>query len=103
MSRRVYPKHQMRTTVNQVWFFYIVRCIDGSLYSGITNDIEHRVKEHNRGDGAKYTFSRRPVKLVYCEEHNNVSEARKREAQVKSWTRIKKEQLIVGFPRLRSE
>ncbi len=93
----------MRATENQVWLFYIVRCKDGSLYSGITNNIEHRIKEHNRGSGAKYTFSRRPVKLVYSEKCDNISEARKRETQVKSWARIKKERLIVGFPRLRSE
>ena len=89
--------------MKQEWFFYIVRCRDGSLYSGITNNIEHRVKEHNRGEGAKYTFSRRPVKLVYSEKHNNTSEARKRESQIKGWPRTKKEQLILGFPRLRSE
>ena len=89
--------------MKQQWFFYIVRCKDDSLYSGITNDIEHRIKEHNRGDGARYTFSRRPVKLVYSEKYSNVSEARKREMQVKGWTKIKKERLIVGFPRLGSE
>ena len=85
------------------WVFYIVRCRDGSLYSGITNDIEHRVKEHNRGAGGKYTFSHRPVTLVYSEEYEDVSEARKRESQIKGWPRAKKERLIVGFPRLRSE
>ena len=89
--------------MKQEWFFYIVRCRDSSLYSGITNNIEHRVKEHNRGEGAKYTFSRRPVKLVYSEKYDNISEARKREMQVKGLTRIKKERLIVGFPRLGSE
>jgi putative endonuclease len=81
----------------------MVRCRDGSLYSGITNNIEHRVKEHNRGEGAKYTFSRRPVKLVYSEKHDNASEARKRESLIKGWPRTKKEQLILGFPRLLSE
>jgi putative endonuclease len=89
--------------MEQEWFFYIVRCKDGSLYSGITNDIEHRIKEHNRGDGAKYTCSRRPVKLVYIEKCSNISEARKREAQIKGWSKLKKEQLVVGFPRLCSE
>jgi putative endonuclease len=85
------------------WFFYIVRCRDNSLYSGITNDLEHRLKEHNKGAGAKYTASRRPVKLVYSEKHANNSEARKREIQIKNWSKTKKEQLIVGFPQLRSE
>jgi putative endonuclease len=89
--------------MGQEWYFYIIRCRDNSLYSGITNDIDHRIKEHNRGVGAKYTLGRRPVILVYSEKHGNISEARKREAQIKSWTKLKKEQLIVGFPRLRSE
>ena len=89
--------------MEQEWFFYIIRCADGSLYSGITNDIEHRIKEHNRGKGAKYTLGRRPVKLVYREIYNNTSEARQRESQIKGWAKIKKERLILGFPRLRSE
>lgn len=84
------------------WFFYIVRCDDDSLYSGITNDIQSRVKAHNSGTGAKYTAFRRPVKLVYSEKHNNISSARKREEQIKTWRREKKELLINSFPRLRS-
>jgi putative endonuclease len=89
--------------MEQEWYFYIVRCRDNSLYSGITNNIEHRIKEHNKGLGAKYTLSRRPVKLEYYEKHENVSNARKRESEVKSWKKNKKEKLVVGFPRLRSE
>jgi putative endonuclease len=89
--------------VKNEWYFYIVECRDGSFYSGITNDLEGRVKEHNKGTGAKYTYSRRPVTLVYSEKCGNVSEARKREVQIKGWSRQKKEQLIKGFPRLRSE
>jgi putative endonuclease len=88
--------------MEEEWYFYIVKCRDGSYYSGITNNIEHRVKEHNTGKGAKYTYSRRPVKLVYCEKCDNASQARKREVQIKNWSRVKKEQLILGFPRLRS-
>jgi putative endonuclease len=89
--------------MEQEWYFYIVRCRDNSLYSGITNDINNRVIVHNKGLGAKYTLSRRPVKLVYSEKYNNMSEARKRESQIKGWSRINKEKLIMGFPRLRSE
>ena len=92
-----------RAIKDQQWFFYIARCRDDSLYSGITNDLEDRLREHNSGTGAKYTFARRPVTLVYCERYDNVSEARKRETQIKRWTKTKKERLIVGFPRLRSE
>jgi putative endonuclease len=89
--------------MDKVWYFYIVKCKDNSLYSGIAIDVDDRVREHNRGTGAKYTLARKPVTLVYCERHSNVSEARKRESQVKGWSRTKKEQLILGFPRLRSE
>jgi putative endonuclease len=87
---------------NKEWFFYMVRCKDNSLYSGITIDVENRVREHNRGTGAKYTRTRTPVTLIYSEKHNNESEARKRESEIKSWTRIQKEQLIGSFSRLRS-
>jgi len=80
--------------MGQEWFFYMVRCRDSSLYSGITVDIENRLTEHNNGTGAKYTAGRRPVTLVYCETLGGVSEARKREAQVKRWSRIRKERLI---------
>ena len=88
---------------DQIWFFYMVRCRDDSLYSGITVNLEVRVKEHNKGTGAKYTASRRPVTLVYSEECDSVSKARKREVQIKKWSKIKKERLVKGFPRLRSE
>jgi len=85
------------------WCFYIVKCRDNSYYCGISNDVTARVTHHNKGIGAKYTYSRRPVTLVYTEKHNSQSEARKREIQVKNWARGKKECLIAGFPRLRSE
>jgi putative endonuclease len=84
------------------WYFYIVKCSDSSFYSGISDNVEQRVKKHNSGKGAKYTSVRRPVILVYKEKYPNVSEARKREAQIKNWSRGKKEQLIAGFPRLGS-
>jgi len=79
------------------WFFYVVRCADDSLYSGITVDIEDRLREHNNGTGARYTAIRRPVTLVYCEKHSNVSEARKREEQIKGWSKTRKERLIQGL------
>jgi len=84
------------------WFLYIVRCRDGSLYVGISNNVEERVRRHNNGAGAKFTAGRRPVELVYIEEHPNQRLARSKEAQIKKWRRKKKEQLIEGFPRLRS-
>ncbi|MFC2020938.1 GIY-YIG nuclease family protein [Chloroflexota bacterium] len=85
------------------WFFYMVRCRDNSLYSGITINVEGRLKEHNKGTGAKYTSIRRPVTLVYYERCDNVSKARKREEEIKRWSKTKKERLVGGFPRLHPE
>ena len=79
-----------------MWYFYIVKCSDKSLYSGITTDLKVRVLKHNDGSASKYTRSRRPVKLVYHESYATKSEALKREAQVKRWTRSKKLSLIDG-------
>ena len=76
------------------WFAYIVECSVGSLYTGITVDLERRVDTHNSGKGARYTRSRRPVKLVWSESHVTESSARKREAEIKSWSRSNKIKLI---------
>ncbi|MFC2070805.1 GIY-YIG nuclease family protein [Chloroflexota bacterium] len=81
--------------MNQEWFFYILRCRDNSLYCGITNNLESRLEAHNRGTGAKYTYSRRPVTLIYNEKYDNATEARKREQQVKGWSKTKKESLVI--------
>lgn len=89
--------------MDREWYFYMVRCRDNSLYCGIATDLEDRIKEHNLGIGAKYTATRKPVALVFSERHPNVSAARKREEQVKKWSRGKKEQLVAGFPRRGSE
>lgn len=75
-------------------FIYIVRCKDGSLYTGYAKDIEQRIAKHNSGQGAKYTKIRRPVELVYQEMFNTKSEALKREYEIKTFTREKKLQLI---------
>ncbi len=81
------------------WYLYLLRRADGSIYTGITNDIESRVKEHNQGSGAEYTAQRRPVRLLYQEKHPDQSSARKREEQIKRWGRRKKGKLALGFPR----
>ncbi|WP_425446630.1 GIY-YIG nuclease family protein [Dethiothermospora halolimnae] len=78
-------------------YVYILRCKDNSLYTGWTTDIDRRVKEHNSGKGAKYTRARRPVKLAYYEEHNNKSNAAKREYEIKQFSKKKKEELVKGF------
>ena len=78
-----------------VWFVYILRCADYSLYTGITTDIERRIEEHNSSDrGAKYTRGRRPVSVVYQEKLNNRSEALKREAEIKKLNVKQKQDLI---------
>lgn len=84
------------------WWFYLVRCSDNSLYSGIAVDTDRRVDVHNSGKGARYTRSRRPVTLVYREPHPDRSTALKREAEVKKWTRSKKEHLARGFQQTHS-
>ncbi|NQY20856.1 MAG: GIY-YIG nuclease family protein [Campylobacteraceae bacterium] len=77
------------------YFVYILECSDGSLYTGITKDINKRLDEHNYKDkGAKYTKARRPVKLLYQESQSNRSTASKREYEIKKFTRVKKLKLI---------
>ena len=75
-------------------FVYMVRCADGSLYTGYARDPEKRTKVHNTGRGAKYTSRRRPVSLVYAEACKSLSAALKREYALKSLTRHQKESLI---------
>ena len=77
-------------------FTYIVECADGSLYCGWTNDLKKRIKDHNAGNGAKYTKSRLPVKLVYYETFDTKEEAMSREWHIKRMTRAKKMELIEG-------
>src|SRR6266851_1630928 len=71
----------------EIWFVYIVRCADGSLYTGITKDVKRRCQQHNAGTASRYTRSRRPVELVYHETHPSQSSALKREATIKAMTR----------------
>lgn len=75
-------------------FVYIVRCADGSLYTGYARDPKARVEVHNRGRGAKYTSGRRPVTLVYSEKFESVGEALRREMALKRRSRAQKEELI---------
>ncbi|MCK5019024.1 MAG: GIY-YIG nuclease family protein [Candidatus Peribacteraceae bacterium] len=77
------------------FYFYLARCADNSLYSGSCINLTEREKMHNDRKGAKYTRSRLPIKFVYHEEFLTLSEARKREAEVKKWSKIEKEALIL--------
>lgn len=78
-------------------YVYLLKCADGTLYTGWTNDLEHRVRMHNEGKGAKYTKSRRPVALVYWEPCESKSAALKRERAVKRLVRAQKLRLIEDF------
>lgn len=75
-----------------VWFVYILACQDGTLYTGISNDVPARVEAHNKGLGAKYTRpqSRRPLKLAYCAKCGSQSDAAREEARIKKMSRSEK-------------
>ena len=75
-------------------YTYILRCSDNTLYTGWTNNLEKRLKDHNAGVGAKYTKPRRPVELIYFEEFETKEEAMKREYAIKKLSRLQKEFLI---------
>lgn len=80
------------------WYVYLVQCADSTLYSGVTTDLDRRVREHNGefpGRGAKYTKARRPVKLVYSEECADRSAAGKAEAALRKLSRVEKLKLFV--------
>lgn len=76
------------------FFCYLLECADGTYYTGWTTDPSRREKEHNAGRGAKYTRSRRPVKLIYVEEQPDRSSAQKRESAIKNFSRKRKEKLV---------
>ena len=93
-------ENSLRKEREDMNYTYILKCSDGSLYTGWTNDLERRVKVHNEGKGAKYTKSRRPVELVYYEEFLSKEEAMTREYEIKHFTRRKKEKLVEkGHPK----
>ena len=78
------------------WFVYLLRCNDGSLYCGMTNDLDKRVEKHNSGKGAKYTRSRKPVVLVWSAEHPTKSAAMRQEADIKKLKKKQKENIVAG-------
>ena len=79
---------------------YILKCADGTYYVGFTTDVAARVDAHNAGQGPRFTACRRPVVLVYSESFTTTDQARRRELQIKKWSRAKKEALIAGRPRV---
>ena len=77
-------------------YVYILECSDGSYYTGSTTNLERRLEQHQVGEGAKYTRSRRPVRLIYSEEYDRIDVAFYREKQIQGWSRKKKQALIEG-------
>lgn len=78
-------------------YCYIIECGDGTLYTGWTTDPQRRIKEHRAGRGARYTASRKPLRLVYVEPHPDRSSAMRRELQIKRYSTQKKRSLIAGW------
>ena len=83
--------------MEQVWYLYILRCGDGTLYTGITTDVEKRFEAHQRGKGAKYTRGRGPLELVYRETCGSHSQALSREHSIKRLTRDQKNDLVTAY------
>ncbi|MBB6451864.1 putative endonuclease [Salirhabdus euzebyi] len=77
-----------------MYYTYVLRCKDNSLYTGYTNRLEHRIKMHQEGKGAKYTRGRGPIELVYHEAFDTKTEAMKRENEIKKLSKDEKEALI---------
>ena len=75
-------------------YVYMLRCADGSFYTGWTTDLNKRIETHNSGKGAKYTRSRRPVELIYHEVYQDKLKAQGREREIKKMTRAEKEKLV---------
>lgn len=103
-KRQLVIKYDVASNINQKdiriimdkYFTYVLRCADGTLYCGYTDDLEKRLKAHNSGTGAKYTKSRLPVKIAYYEGFASKSEAMRREYAIKQLTRAEKLKLIEG-------
>jgi predicted GIY-YIG superfamily endonuclease len=86
----------MKSRGRRDWTVYILRCGDGSLYTGIAKDVQARFKQHSDGRGATYTRTRLPVKVLYLQEGLTHSQALIREAQIKAMSRSKKEEIILN-------
>jgi putative endonuclease len=84
----------MTTTRSPDHYAYVLRCSDGTFYTGYTTDPERRVREHDAGDGAKYTRGRTPVELVHVESFDSQSAAMRREYEIKQLSRDRKEALV---------
>ena len=83
--------------MNEPWYLYIIECKTGEFYTGIAQDVKLRVDQHNKGKACRYTKFRSPVRLIYSEACGDYSSARKREKQIKDFSRVKKLDLIKDF------
>lgn len=77
-----------------MWYVYILLCEDQSLYTGITNDLKKRLLDHKMGKGGAYTRSHKPIKFVYLEKFKTKSQALKKEAEIKKWSRERKLRIL---------
>ncbi|AHB67289.1 hypothetical protein HISP_15215 [Haloarcula hispanica N601] len=82
------------TTARSPYHVYVLRCSDNTFYTGYTTDVERRVREHDAGDGAKYTRGRTPVELIHVEPFDSQSAAMSREYEIKQYSRAEKERLV---------
>ncbi|WP_193569684.1 GIY-YIG nuclease family protein [Haloarcula sp. JP-Z28] len=82
------------TTARSPYHVYVLRCSDDTFYTGYTTDVERRVREHDAGDGAKYTRGRTPVELIHVESFDSQSDAMSREYEIKQYSRAEKERLV---------
>ena len=85
------------------WVLYVLQCKDGSFYTGITDDLDHRLAQHRAGKGAKYTRGRSPLTLVYREQCQSHSDALKREYAIKQLKRSEKQKLIEDYIKTATE
>jgi len=96
IKKKKKPSRQKEKNAN-AWSLYILKCSDGSFYTGITTDLDRRLKMHQTGKASRYTRTRGPVEMLYSETCGDRSSALIRECEVKEWPRTKKEKLVLGI------
>ena len=94
MSSILRAKSRSSLYKNWKWYVYIIECLDGTYYTGVTWKPHARFDQHSSGLGSRYTSKHGVIKLVYVEEHDDLETARRREKQIKDWNRRKKQNLI---------
>lgn len=92
--RNIFANDELKNTIMSIGFMYILKCKDGSYYTGSTVNLELRLAQHQKGEGSNHTRKNLPVVLVYYEEFQKIEDAFYREKQVQGWSRKKKEALI---------